>query len=181
VLDLGFDFCGDRACFLGVIPGQTTWDETLQRLGSRGFINYGATITYPVTDAAVTLDRLERDGPIGRIQIVGVTEKSLPALQNFIAAWGSPCAVRVTNSFDNLLLIYPFAELSVDLDYLHYQRMRFNTRVTKVILKNYEYTFNVCEDQGSQTYLLIQWSGFASLDKYWADGLPKPRLVPLVP
>jgi hypothetical protein len=32
VLDLGFDFCGDRACFLGVIPGQTTWDETLQRL-----------------------------------------------------------------------------------------------------------------------------------------------------
>jgi hypothetical protein len=101
----GFGWCEDRLCYMGIVPGRTSWQDAQTILASASMriqSSSGWRIEAEAEDARIILDANPGDSTVQYIRI-----RSGATLGSVIAIYGSPCT-----AYSNGVLywtIYPSA------------------------------------------------------------------------
>lgn len=171
---LGFNVCGNRPCLVGIVPGETSWNDARTRLAP-GNDNEISELYTPVNDTQATV--MPGFDQVAIISIKAYSDTSLPVLGYFIQKYGSPCGVLIHGDFayssDIVELRYSLMTLDVNLSQ---SRLNIYSTVDFVQLLEPSITFeapqNLCKSDPYRNETLLPWLGFASLEHYKARGLP---------
>jgi hypothetical protein len=99
---------------MGIIPGQTTWNEALAILRSRVFSSDGVSV---ILDKPSKISRvsLSISNPINSIKIEYL-KVSLITLGEVVAMYGSPCKVSWYNGDIRITISYPLLAVVIKTD-----------------------------------------------------------------
>ena len=159
----GLGWCEGKPCFMGIVPGQTSWDEARSTLIRQGAVetDIGLTLDMENSTKILVWSRLEDfDKSVNVIEIY-LPEASPPTLGSFISYYGSPCAVYNRNVPSFVVL---YKSMSFNTTYPHSSQQDYTSLdpswpVYTVQLFDLEHG---CEGASYTS----AWRGFASLRAY---------------
>src|SRR5438128_2127003 len=98
---LGFDVCDGKPCFMGIVPGVTTWDQ------AKAILDRRVASGQPVLNV---LDELNTDSN-GTVIVIVLNLSNTPIFRvaDAIAYWRNLCGVRVNGSgaVKEFEMVYP--------------------------------------------------------------------------
>jgi hypothetical protein len=180
--DLGMGICGAAACFRGVVPGQTGWENALAALGGRsamasrlpyrdmldfskvtsaepsytlrGHLFFSEVILYPSSD-----NRL-----LGSVFMRRPLAEKIP-VADILALYGLPnCVDTIYHAAGTLLLHYRSMHISVQLKENHFGP---ETPVTSIVLGDVQEESNdPCDPEhmaGDRSRSRFHWAGFTTV------------------
>jgi hypothetical protein len=167
---LRIDFCGTSPCFLGIIPGITTWEDAKAVVALYG---YDLDSAFPFANADAVSVAADSTGHVGNIDIQTVTPNSnLPVVSDYIEKFGSPCAISDLTSIYGITLIYPRLMVSVGQPLYRLdpglQVVELQIIDPAIIADNLS---ELCTLRDLRGYPVINWSGFQTLQFYESQGL----------
>jgi hypothetical protein len=156
----GLGQCSDASCYMGIIPGRTTWGDALAMFGDRIMELNSQTVA--VRSNIVPWPILWRDWNsawVNGIEIGFDTPSTFPAL---VAQFGPPCRLSIIE--DNLIVVtYPFLSARVVTDYW-FQTSFGNQGSLVERVGLFSPSSDVCRMDAP--WIDRPWLGFASMDRY---------------
>jgi hypothetical protein len=155
----GLERCGGKACFLGMIPGQTTWDTAQTIMQAKiPFPNVQMVIRRYEADRLVLVERdINNKALLGGIQISLYTNRVTAGA--VVARYHAPCAVAFYPN-GNTALTYP------DLDFFLADSTLDPTTPIAVLWLGADPM--ACQNAG------VAWVGFAAGNPNYTPLLPSP-------
>ncbi|MEP7284672.1 MAG: hypothetical protein ABI947_02755 [Chloroflexota bacterium] len=160
---LGFGMCSDQPCFMGIVPGVTTWKDAILILKSYDLkeedyeeISF-ATVKLKYFDVTVTGSK--EDG----VTAIQIWHSKIP-LGTVIQLMGNPCAVGFLTEYSNHRdprIFYPFMSADVVLDT---DRVTQEAFADPIILRTTRDEALLCKS--TPDFPRIKWKGFATLSRY---------------
>ncbi len=154
-----FHACDGIPCYLGVIPGKTSWVDALKTFENASgiqFDSYSNTATNPPGFVgSAQIYALQPTGTVDQIQL-NITVPNI-SLASVIQYFGYPCAVQVTDS-TQVELIFTNMMVGIYIDPANPALpLRAATPVSQIVLFN---RFSSCE-QAASSIATVPWRGFA--------------------
>lgn len=156
----GITPCRNRLCFLGIVPGITSWRAARTLTSRRDAVvtSDGITLQYRDLVAQVPPGRSNNaDSNIRHITIVWQQSPPDLTLGTIVAQFGTPCAA-LTDGPDALTLVYPRARF--DSVVIWNDRARYDGPVHRIVLLDPGDQELGCQREGSP------WLGFTTLARY---------------
>jgi hypothetical protein len=170
-LELGI--CGDRPCFMGIVPGVTYWTDAIAQLSkyadtTGGMIQFAVNgtnvIVMPDYDK-VSIINIDARNPVDTFR------QNLPTAASFVDRYGTPCGVTSIGSPYGFSLAYPYmlASLGTETNFISPDSPVIELQVLDPKI-TFEAPPNLCasNDEG---YTVIPWLGFTSIARYESHGL----------
>jgi hypothetical protein len=130
---LGFDHCGDRACFRGVIPGVTAWDEVVARFNTSSQLSdQYFIVTYPTYSVMFSPDTHDttRAGDI----LVILEDEQLANQSALMTLYGAPCDARITYTSFDVPLASMRSPTYLSMGMVHGKRLSPSSPLRQIIL-----------------------------------------------
>jgi hypothetical protein len=159
----GLDVCDDKPCFLEITPGRTPWVNLPRML--RRFNIQGNQLTFYISVSQSVRAEISYHAETYVHQIIITNYASsqrgnFPAAGDFVQLYGLPCLVEIGNP--SVRLIYPLMTVTMKADHL----TPYTSVVSVVQTGNYA-AGDPCA-AGRNAEHTLQWSGFASVNRYRA-------------
>jgi hypothetical protein len=162
----GLGWCEGKPCFMGIVPGQTSWDEARSILIRHGGVETDIGIALSIGSSAKILvwSRLEDFDKSVTVIEIHLPEGSPSTLGSLISYYGSPCAVTQPYNLNvpSFVLLYKSMSFYATSPYSSqqdYTSLDPSWPVYTVQLFDLEHG---CEG----TSYTSSWRGFASLRAY---------------
>lgn len=164
VTGLGLEYCGERVCFRGMLPGQSDWDEALAAIYGEGIRNV-KYLRFNSTDGEISIYRYLERAKLGPVMITLSDRNGIPRLVagDVVNQFGPPCRVEMVIPAYHTALIYPFAYFNVSSSAPHVSP---TTRVRSIVLLDPDarsLTLDPCHSskRGLEGWIYYrQWRGF---------------------
>jgi hypothetical protein len=160
----GMDMCEGRACFRGLVPGETSWEDAKAMFNGRVDISidgpYGAIRLFETADGT-TLRRIYITLPDGSLSVGSV-----------MLLYGRPCAVTVYPQFRKFTLRYPAVSF---VAHFHQARLTPDTPIVSVDFVgsalHERSPSGICSEQQTPANVEahhFRWKGFGGIGRYTA-------------
>jgi hypothetical protein len=118
---LGFAFCGDRLCFMGILPGVTRWEDAEHILIWGGANLSMGKSTFSIDHMRVVVDYDPGTQIVRLLMFLEEFGAPLPlTIGDILAYWGTPCGFTPdTVAGKELLVLYPHQYVALNLDVQH--------------------------------------------------------------
>ncbi len=166
---LGFDLCGDVACFMGMQPGLTPWTDAqtvMAKLQDSNVWHRRMFVKSSVGSEAVLYPSFNGDS-IGRVYITPARGSPIPAGW-IVERYGPPCSVSIFYETGIVILRYPFM-----LANLRIARSHLDSYSPVIQLQLTDPSFfskaepNPCTEKVTGWKVETRtWQGFASMRSY---------------
>ncbi len=162
---LGFGTCSGQPCFMGLLPGVSSWKETLSTLRTYDLkvvdVNTQVSVAY-ANWKEIQIGVTSNNGRVTSIQITPVGgERTVMPLHAIIQQMGIPCGVGFIDG--HLLyprLVYP----SVWVDVFAFDKRIEQDGFVDSVLITPEARSSRCTSTAD--FPLVGWKGFAALTRY---------------
>jgi hypothetical protein len=126
--DVGFEVCGGKPCYLGLVPGETRWDRVKPTLEQHGVAFHQSDSTFTTKFDILTdqwLIEIISSAQRQRVMYILWVYRGAPlSLGDFILLYGQPCRAFVSQRNDSLIANFHNLSLNVQ-SYAHH---RFNAQ-----------------------------------------------------
>jgi hypothetical protein len=162
--ELGFGVCDGDPCFMGIVPGETKWEDAMAIL--RKYDVQEAQTTGAGRSASITLRGLKIDFlsygdylTILDIQPPYTGDRHIVFLRNVIQQMGTPCAVGFLSQ-DSPRIFYPsmWVDVSASDGQLHLE-----TELDGLLMQPKD---AVLRCKSTPDFPFEQWKGFTTLNRY---------------
>jgi hypothetical protein len=179
--DLGFDRCGEKACFMGITPGITSWDALRARFPNANVIQDSLLpdrfLSVRVNGGMLYMQRTITDTPI-KLELIEIDIRNPITLGDLVALYDHPLSVRLSPCGIEILCSsgvgYPtlvYKEMLIILDGIGVPIARITpqTQIREIAIVDTSICTIVPEQSLPRCFVdyakpvYFDWTGFASL------------------